>query len=80
MRNNLLNPLFICLLITKNELFYLEKILDNGTADNWPSGYYEEILFTTDRFYRIRNKLLKNFTELEIDNIIFYFEKNSGNC
>lgn len=80
MRNSLLHPLIISLLFTKEDLYYLELILDNGTADDWPPGYYEEILTTTDRFYRIRNKLLKYFTEVEIDYILYRLDKNGGTC
>jgi hypothetical protein len=79
-RNNLFNPLIISLLFAKNELYYLELILDKGTADSWPPGYYEEILLVTDRFYRIKNKLLKFFTEEEIEYILYRLDKNGGNC
>ncbi len=80
MRNDLLHPLIISLLIVKIELYYLEKILDNNTTDDWPSGYYEDILLTTDKFYRIKNKLLKMFTEKEIDYILLKFDRNGGKC
>lgn len=79
MKINLLNPLIISLLFIKNELYYLELVLDNGTADDWPPGYYENILFTTDKFYRVKNKLLKFFSEEEIDKILLMLEKRGGN-
>lgn len=75
-----MHPLIISLLFTKTDLYYLEKILDNGSADSWPPGYYEEILLATDRFYRIRDKLLKMFTEEELDYILFKLDKNGGNA
>ena len=80
MRNNLLHPLIISLLFTKNDLYYLETILDNNSSDDWPPGYYEDILLATDRFYRIRDKLLKFFTEAEIDYILLNFDKRGGNA
>lgn len=80
MQNNLLNPLIVILLIIKKDLYYLESILDNNTTDEWPIGYYENILLTTDKFYRVRNKLLKLFSEKDIDNILYYLDKNRGDC
>lgn len=76
--HNLLNPLIISLLIIKTELFYLEEILDNNSTDSWPPGYYETILVTTDKFYKVRNKLLRIFTETEIDYILYKLDKNGG--
>lgn len=80
MKNKLLDPLIIVLLIIKIELYHLESIMDNNSTDNWPPGYYENILLTTDKFYRTRNKLLKFLTEDEIDYLLYNFERFGGNA
>ncbi len=80
MQNNLLNPLIISLLFVRSELNYLELILEKCPTDDWPSGYYEDIMATTDKFYRIRDKLLKIFTSTEIDYILYALDKNNGVC
>ncbi len=80
MRHDLNNVLITELLIIKYRLYYLESILDKNDSDDWPDGYYEDILETTDRFYRTKNKLLKIFKESEIDYILLKLEKSGGVC
>lgn len=74
------NPLIIHLLIVKCQLNYLESILDTNDSDEWPEGYYGEILLATDRFYRIRDKLVKISSEDSIDKILWMLYKNAGEC
>lgn len=81
MRNNLNNPLLLKFFLLKIELFDLESIMDDANTDSWPEGYYNKILITTDKFYSVRNKLLKIFKDDDtIECLIYHFNKNGGNA
>lgn len=76
----MLHPIILELYILRNSVFYLEKYLDAfGESDQWPSGIYEETLFTTDKFYKVRDKAIKILgSDVEVDNCVYLLDKRCG--
>jgi hypothetical protein len=74
-----LHPIIIKLYLLRNELYFLEKELDSFEKSEEPSGFYDNILITTDRFHRARDRATKIYgSEQVVDNFIYLLDRISG--
>lgn len=80
MPKKIFHPIIIKLYLLRNDLYFLEKKLDEyQSTEEWPIGQYEEVLIATDRFHRARNKAVQIFgSETTIDNFIYLLDKMGG--
>jgi len=72
--------IIVKLYLIRNQLFYLEKELDDKKEDE-DNPLFDEIMILTDRFHRVRDKAIKKLdSDKLVDGLMFLMDRNCGDC